>query len=434
MKMPRGALPPALAAAAVVVAALAALVAMGISTGELRAAREAQLLRAATALAAGLDGIDPFFAEPGSEDEALRRLRSLAGPLGLRDVAVLEIGDRTLVSLSGLTAPGAVEPAALADPEATARAWHGQPAVSEPFFLEGVPFQAAYAPLLDPEGRPAAILVATAGREAFGALDRVQGLYQGVVAVSTGLVLGIGLLGDRLRRRQARTEAELEHAARLSTAGAVAAGVAHEVRNPLGIIRSSIELAKDRPGATDEARELLGSAIEEIDRIEDILARFLALAGPGPSEPTRVELAAALEDVARLAGRDMARRGIALAVRAEPGVAVRIDPRGLKQALLNLLINARQALEARPGGERSVELVLEADPDLARIAVRDRGPGFPAGILEGGLGAFRTLREGGTGLGLALVARLIDAAGGTVRLTARPGGGAEVVLELPRIP
>lgn len=427
--------PTALGILALLVLAAAALVTMSISLRQLRADRERRLLAGAEALAASLADLDPYFVDPTESATALLRIRRLTGALGLHEASVIELGDSVLVTTSPVTPPGGAEPSALAAPESAAAAWMGEPSLSPVFVNEAASFQAAFVPLRDEEGSVATLLVATAGRRDFETLDLVDRTFQLVVYGSAFSLVLLLVAAWAVRGRAERAEADLEHTRRLSVAGQVAAGVVHEVRNPLGIMRSTIEYLRDRSKVEGSDRELFDEALEEADRISEILERFLSLAREAPSEPIRVELAGALEGVARLAEKDLSRRGLTLVVEAPPGLAVSCDPRSLRQALLNLVLNAREALEGSGRPQGSIRLAAQAAPGpRVRIQVEDDGPGFPESVLAEPFRAFRTTRPDGTGLGLALVRRMVRGAGGEASLGNRPGGGATVVLEFPAAP
>lgn len=419
---------------ALLVLAAASLVTMRLSIRQLRQQRQERLLADAEVLGTSLRDLDPYFVDPEESERALQILRRLNSALGLREVSLVELGERVLLSTSPEVLVGSPEPSLVAFPEQAEAAWAGVATLSPVFRDQLQPFQAAFLPLMDDQGEVATLLVASVDREDFQHLDFLRDSFRGVVLGAATLVLLLLGLSLAIGRRAEQTEQDLEHSRRLSLAGQVAAGVVHEVRNPLGIIRSTVELLRGLPELAEEDRELADEALEEVDRISEVLERFLSLARAGPSEPETVGVGSVLEAVARLARKDLARRGIELelVVESEDDVIL-VDVRGLRQALLNLVLNARASLEGSSAPEPRIRLsVRDGDEDRLHVEVWDNGPGFPAEVLREPFRAFRTGRPDGTGLGLPLVQRFAQEAGGEAHLGNPARGGALASLVLPR--
>jgi len=237
---------------------------------------------------------------------------------------------------------------------------------------------------------------------------------------------------DRLRR--------LYRAERLATAGTLATGLAHEIRNPLTSIRSGMQLIRDRPGTPPDAIEILGEVIAEVDRIDRLVNGLLMFARAPRSDLHDTDLnEVARRSAALLASR--ARSGgveIALTLPATPTI-VHGDAGQLEQVVLNLLLNALDAVTGQeqepPAGP--VELVLEqgqpatVGPALAELEVRDRGCGLPEGAGERVLDPFFTTKADGTGLGLAISYNIVARHGGELTLEDRASGGAIARMVLP---
>lgn len=209
----------------------------------------------------------------------------------------------------------------------------------------------------------------------------------------------------------------------------LAAGAAHEIKNPLGAIRGAVDLLSEDPG--DRAGKFLGIIREEVDRLDRFLGDFLAYGKPGVLDVSRLDLAAlAREAVERLALRPEAPPA---AVTGDSEVRIRGDASRLRQVLLNLLLNAAQA--AGPSGR--IEVRVEGTAAGAAVKVRDTGPGVSPEILPRLFRPFFTTRQGGTGLGLAICARIADLHGGSISAGSwkdGEAGGAEFVLRIPENP
>ncbi|HMB67903.1 MAG TPA: ATP-binding protein, partial [bacterium] len=230
-----------------------------------------------------------------------------------------------------------------------------------------------------------------------------------------------------MSRRLARTETALSRAETLSAMGLMAAGVAHEVRNPLAIIAGTAERLQKKYGAGSED-PLFGFIPEEVERLNRILEGYLRFAQDEPLQLEPCDLRQLVDRSGRLVEDDFRERNVRLTVHAgEPPVPARADARRLQQVLLNLLLNGAQAMP--DGGE--LELRLELRGRRARIGVLDRGPGFTPAALREAFQPFWTTKEKGSGLGLVLARRIVEAHHGTITLANRDDGGAEVTVEIP---
>jgi len=222
----------------------------------------------------------------------------------------------------------------------------------------------------------------------------------------------------------------LANTERLATVGEMMARIAHELRNPLaGIKMACANLHKDlaqEPHSADYT-ERLDIVSVEIDRIIAVLNAMLDQAQHHPEPLRDVNIGQAVTDLITLARYQIPTR-IAL-IRDIPGDLVcRLQDAMLRQALLNLLLNARQAIGSRDG---RIVVCAQVDDGVLRLSVIDDGPGFPADLIEAGIRAFVSYRPGGTGLGLSMVQRFTRAQGGEVILSNREPQGACVTLELP---
>lgn len=229
-------------------------------------------------------------------------------------------------------------------------------------------------------------------------------------------------------------EERLRRAEKLSTLGEMAAVLAHEIRNPLGSIRGTAEILKDDYKPGDPKFEFIEIQIRETERLNRVVEDFLHMARPQPSDMRPCPVHEELETIVTLVSNDARERQISLLLQppAAP-VIIKADGEKLRQAFLNIIINALQATP--PGG--SVIISTAADRSAAdqggscEIRFRDSGPGIDAGTLERIFEPFYTTKPGGTGLGLAITKKIIESHGGTLTVESDIGRGTTVTVRLP---
>jgi len=230
--------------------------------------------------------------------------------------------------------------------------------------------------------------------------------------------------------RLAQAQTELVSSERLATVGRLAAGVAHEVGNPLAGILGYLSLAGAR--TTDpELQEFLGRIDHEVQRIDGIIRGLLELGRPGRGSLAPVDVGHVVETCVQLvkAGRDFS--GVRLELALTPGVLARADSGPLSQIVINLLLNAVQAMEGR--GE--VRLTTRSEGGEVLLVVEDQGPGIPERVMPHLFEPFFTTKEPGqgTGLGLAVSRSLAEGMGGRLMAENVPGRGARFSVRLPSV-
>jgi signal transduction histidine kinase len=223
-------------------------------------------------------------------------------------------------------------------------------------------------------------------------------------------------------------EEQIRRAEKLSTLGEMAAVLAHEIRNPLGSIRGTAEILRDdyRPG--DPKHEFIEIQIKETERLNRVVEDFLRMARPQAAEMRRCSIREELETILVLTAADARERQVRLTlIPPEGALEVMGDGEKLRQAFLNIVINA---LQATPAG-RGVTISAETAADACEIRFRDSGPGIDPGTLEHIFEPFFTTKPDGTGLGLAVTKKIIEAHNGTLEVESEVGKGTTVVVRLP---
>ncbi|MDY0003460.1 MAG: ATP-binding protein, partial [Polyangia bacterium] len=247
---------------------------------------------------------------------------------------------------------------------------------------------------------------------------------QVVTLSASGVLLLLGLLAFLGQRRAVRMRRRLGEQRRLAEMGELAAVLAHEIRNPLGVIKGYSQLLRERSNGEDAAT--LDRLVGETGRLERLVNGLLDFARPTPPKIQEVDLVELCTRACELASDEAQRREVRFVLDLEP-VRLAADPDMLLQALLNLIRNAVQA--SRAGEAVTVRCLRQGSS--ASITVLDAGPGLPEGLGEDIFKPFVTTRAGGTGLGLAVSRRIAEEHGG--ELTASPGEerGAMFRLRLP---
>lgn len=245
----------------------------------------------------------------------------------------------------------------------------------------------------------------------------------------TGTPTGVALVARDVSA-QARLDRQLVRSEKLALVGSLAAGLAHEIGTPLNVISATAEYLL--PDAQDEGRARLKEIVAETERISRLVRELLSFARGGSSGRTDVALPGALERVLSLLRITLDRKRVRVEVDVPAALpAVHADPDGLHQVLLNLIVNASQAV-AEGGRVGVAARVVEVDGDrMVALEVHDDGPGVPPALRERILDPFFTTRAEGTGLGLAVCARIVSDHGGDLRVGEGPLGGASFVVQLP---
>jgi two-component system, NtrC family, sensor histidine kinase HydH len=260
-------------------------------------------------------------------------------------------------------------------------------------------------------------------------------------------------LAERLaetNRRLEQAQAEARRSERLAALGQLSAGLAHEIRNPLGVIKGSAEMLTQKLQASDAlARELAGYISTEVNRLSDLVTEFLDFARPLHAEPHPADLIALLDRVLQIVADRFAGKlvGKQSSGEQEPGKPVRVERHyasGLplvpldeslcEQAFLNLVQNAYEAMQDgdHAGTFRvDVQPAIQNDREGVELRLADTGPGVPEELREEIFNPFVTTKKTGVGLGLSIVSKIIDGHHGSIHVENAPEGGAVFTIFFP---
>ncbi len=226
-----------------------------------------------------------------------------------------------------------------------------------------------------------------------------------------------------------RLEEEVARSLRLASLGSLAAGIAHEIRNPLSSIKGFATCFRERYRDNPEDRETAEVMIREVDRLNRVITQLLEFARPLTMERVPTALPVVIRHALKMVEGEAHRKGISIETNLDSGIGdVPLDADRMTQVFLNLCLNAIAAMEA--GGVLSVSLSPQ-DERTVRITVADTGIGIPKEDLHRVFDPYFTTRSSGTGLGLAIVHKIVEAHGGDVRLESEPGKGTTANILLP---
>jgi len=233
-------------------------------------------------------------------------------------------------------------------------------------------------------------------------------------------------------------EEDLKRADRLAAIGALAAGMAHEVRNPLASISGSIEILKEEMGNSPQHQQLMEIILREVGHLNSLIADFLLFAKPtSPGRKEIISLNEIVEDILKVfTNSPDCHPEIRLVTKFHDELSMRGDPQPIKQVFWNLFINAAQAMPQ--GGELRVELrrfsapsPLFGEPARGEISVNDTGCGIGENEIDKIFDPFFTTKEKGTGLGLSIVHSILEGYGGRITVRSQPGHGTTFTISLP---
>jgi PAS domain S-box-containing protein len=222
------------------------------------------------------------------------------------------------------------------------------------------------------------------------------------------------------------SEKRLREQAALARLGEMAAVVAHEVKNPIAGIRGALQVISSRMPPDTRDRAVMGDIITRLDGLNGVVQDLLVFARPRELRTEPVDLAALIGHTIDLIRRDPIFAAIEVRIDGSTGL-VQADPAQLQLVVQNVLMNAAQAMN----GQGPVSITFSAADGRSQMSIADSGPGMPPEVLEHAFEPFFTTKSRGTGLGLPLARRIIEAHGGDIQIDTPPTGGTTVTLALP---
>src|SRR5579872_824009 len=244
---------------------------------------------------------------------------------------------------------------------------------------------------------------------------------------------------EETNRQLRRAEAEARRAERLAALGQLSAGLAHEIRNPLGVIKGSAEmLSRKVAGSEPLVAELAGYISSEVNRLNALVVRFLDFARPSKLELQPQQIPEIVDRALEAAKASVPAAGVSIERQYAPNLpAIPVDPQLSEQVFVNLISNALQAMQAQDGAAPKT-LRLAIAPEIASgapgigVTVEDSGPGVPLEAREQIFNPFFTSKKDGVGLGLSIVAKIVDDHRGTIRLEDSARHGARFHVFFPK--
>jgi two-component system sensor histidine kinase PilS (NtrC family) len=252
----------------------------------------------------------------------------------------------------------------------------------------------------------------------FSQLKNEQGSVTGLLGIFQDLTLMKGM------------ELEMKKKERLAAIGEISAGMAHEIRNPLASLSGSLQLLKEELDLGEENRNLMDIALNEMDRLNNIVTEFLIYARPKAPDMEGCDLVSIVKDTAGLVvnSRELGEDVRLDADLPDEPVWISADPGQIKQVLLNLLVNAVQSIP----GSGTVRIKVGANGHgSAVVSVEDDGEGIDKEDLDRIFYPFYSTKERGSGLGLSIVYRIVEEHGGSIKVESEPGKGARFMVTLP---
>jgi signal transduction histidine kinase len=325
---------------------------------------------------------------------------------------------------------GSADPALELDADAVLAAFSGVPTRSRLYDAGGFYLKTAYVPLADSLGLVAAVLGVEADARFFAVLKGFRNSLLLINVLSLLAITIVVFVSASLARHALNLERAAARSSTLALLGQLSAAVAHDIRNPLGIIRASAERLKKKHGG-DSPDPAFDYITEEVDRLDALVGNYLNLGRGRPAEPEKLNPAELVRAVVADLDSELRRAGVAVELSLDGLPCVIAGRIELRQAFLNIVLNA---IQAQPdGGSLRVAGAVErrGRRDWLILRFADTGPGVPPNRRGRLFEPFFTTREKGSGLGLFSVRRAVESYGGRVGVANPPGKGLTVEVLLP---
>jgi len=369
-------------------------------------------------------------AYPDSEayENLAARLARLKVNSGLAQVLLMTpagnvVADSNYRFLAGEPLPFVIDSQYLQD------ALKGKRASTPLYAWEGEHFQRDYQPMVDDNGTTLGVVMSSISADYLASMQQVRSQVLRLWMLSSVFLLILGFWLYRMFQYVVRLERRALQKVRVEAMGALAGGVAHELRNPLAIIRAlAEEIDADQPGSNRSA-ENAKDIVDETQRLSELITHFLSLSRPPEtSEGHRINLNQEVERVVQLMRKSAPEQIEFVLDLPAQTLAVQGDDRAIRQLVLNLLLNAREAIGEKPG---RIEISLKERRRDAELRIQDTGPGISRKDINRVFEPFYTTRPTGTGLGLAISKGIVENLGGELKLESNSGRGTTAVVIMP---
>jgi signal transduction histidine kinase len=343
----------------------------------------------------------------------------------LSNIVIVTPEGNTIVDLANVSVTGELNPFIELDYTAVTLARSGLSASTNLYRAGDDYMKSAYAPITGPDGEVAGLLGVEAGATYF---DVLRALSNAIILINVVSALVIIVLGVFFYHQSAsldRAQATIIQGENLATMGRMVAGIAHEIRNPLSILKTSSERLARKYNPDDEVFSYIS---EEVDKLDDIVTGYLgfARAERQPFAPHPIQRIA--RRCLLILETDIKDKDISVRTEfPDEDVVVMGDDKRLQQAILNVLLNAVQAVDA--GG--SIKISLESGAKSAIVVIKDDGAGISDKNLREITKPFFTTKEKGSGLGMSIVNAIAQEHSGTLDIRSTLGDGTQVTLEIP---
>jgi signal transduction histidine kinase len=364
----------------------------------------------------------------GVDASLLMMLHLVRSENSLSNIVILTPEGRTLVDLAEYSERGEMNPFIELDYSAVALARAGIPAYTSLYRSGGIYLKSAYAPVVSVDERVSGIVGVEAGAGFFTVLRALTKAIIVIDAASAVIVLVLAVFFYRESRSLDRAHAAVLRGENLATMGRMVAGIAHEIRNPLSIIKTSAERLAKKYDSDDEIFSYIS---EEVDDLNSILTAYLNFARAEKADFRPHPIQRIVRRCLQILDGEIQSKRINL-VQDLPKEEIMVhgDDKRLQQALLNVLINACQAVDERG----TIEVSVKPSAKFAYITIKDNGTGIGERQLKEVLKPFYTTKRHGSGLGLTIADDTVKEHNGSLDIKSAPGSGTEVVMSLPRAP